>query len=65
MKVNLTSFRKIVPAELEVLTGAADGENTFEKPKNVAPVKNSFRAGKSFEYTTEPMSLMIMQIKTK
>lgn len=66
MKVNLTGFRKIVAAaELEVLTGAADGENTFEKPNNVAPVKNSFRAGKSFEYTTEPMSLTIIRIKTK
>lgn len=66
MKVNLSSFNKINSnAELEVLTGDAEAENTFEQPNVIAPTKSSFRANKTFEYTAPPMSLTVIRVRTK
>jgi alpha-L-arabinofuranosidase len=66
MKVNLAGFKKIISnAERTVLVGSPEDENTLENPDNIAPVTTAFKAGKSFEYVTEPMSLSIIRIKTK
>lgn len=66
MKVNLTSFGKInSAAEIEVLTGAPDDENTFDTPSKVMPVKKAFKAGKTFTYDAPPMSLTVFRIKIK
>lgn len=66
MKVNLSGFKKIISnAERIVLVGSPEDENTLENPDNIAPVKSAFKAGKSFEYLTEPMSLSVIRIKTK
>jgi alpha-N-arabinofuranosidase len=66
MKVNLGGFKKIVSsAEQEVLKGAADAENTFDNLRQVVPAKSPFKAGKAFEYNTQPMSLTVIRIKTR
>jgi alpha-L-arabinofuranosidase len=66
MKIDLSSFKKInTTAEIEVLTGAADAENTLANLKNVVPVKSTFKASKKFEYTIRPMSLTVIRMKTK
>jgi alpha-L-arabinofuranosidase len=66
MKFNLGGFKKIVStAEQEVLTSASDSENTFDNPKQVVPVKSTFKASKAFEYNTLPMSLTVIRIKTR
>jgi alpha-L-arabinofuranosidase len=66
MKVNLSRFKKIVStAELEVLSGQAEDENTFDNPTKVAPVTKSFPVMKNFSYTLPPMSLSVIRIQTK
>lgn len=66
VKVNLASFKKIVSgAEQSVLAAPADAENTLEKPTTVVPVTSIFKASKVFDYSTQPMSLTVIRIKTK
>jgi alpha-L-arabinofuranosidase len=66
MEVDLNGFRKILStAEKEVLTGAADAENTLESRQKIVPVKSTFKASKNFQYETQPMSLTVIRIKTK
>lgn len=66
IKVDLKGFKKIFSiAEKEVLSGAADAENTLENAQNVVPVKSTFKASKNFQYETQPMSLSVIRIKTK
>jgi alpha-L-arabinofuranosidase len=66
IKVNLSTFNNIIPeAEMEVLAGSADAENTFENLRNVVPVKSTFIARKTFEYNAPAMSLTVIRIKTK
>ncbi|MFN8257084.1 MAG: alpha-L-arabinofuranosidase C-terminal domain-containing protein [Bacteroidales bacterium] len=66
MNVNLSGFYKFIPdAELEVLSGSPDAENTFENPKNIVPVKSKYKAVKTFNYSAPAMSLTVIRIKTK
>jgi len=66
MKIDLTNFKKIISAaEKEMLTGAAEAENTLENPQQVVPVKSTFKATKNFEYEAQPMSLTVIRMKTK
>lgn len=66
MKVNLSGFGKIMaPAEITMLTADAEAENTLENPGNVVPTTSVFKAGKTFDYNTPPMSLSVIRIKTK
>ena len=54
-KINLSGFKIIPDAELTVLAGNADAENTFENPENVVPVKSGFKASTKFDYTAPAM----------
>lgn len=66
MKIDLSGFGTIIPdAEKSILTGPAEGENTFQNPENIIPVKSIIKAGKNFEVQTPPMSLTVIRIKTK
>ncbi len=66
MNVNLANFKRInSQAEQIVLSGPADAENTFEQPDLLVPVHSTFKASKKFDYTTQPMSLTVIRIKTK
>lgn len=66
MKVNLAPFKKMNPiAEQVVLAAPADAENTLDKPDEITPVHTSFKVSHSFDYTTPPMSLTVIRIKTK
>jgi alpha-L-arabinofuranosidase len=66
MKINLSGFKNITPDALQtVLSGAGDAENTFENPKNIAPVETNIKVGKAFNYDAPAMSLTIIRIKTK
>jgi alpha-L-arabinofuranosidase len=66
MKVNLSTFGKILPdATMEVLSGNPEAENTIENPQNIVPVKSTFKAEKSFNYSAPPMSLTVIRINTK
>lgn len=66
MKVDLKNFRKIVSnAELEVVSGKPEDENTLDDPEKISPSKSAYKVSKSFEYNTPPMSLTVIRIKTK
>lgn len=66
MKVNLSGFKNLQPqAELILLTGAADAENTFENLTQVVPQVSSLKIMKNFEYKAPAMSLTIIRVKTK
>ena len=66
MNINLGRFKKIIPeADLTVLSGNANDENTFQNPQNVIPVKSTYKVNKNFNYEVPPMSLTVIRIKTK
>jgi len=66
MNINLGRFKKIIPeADLTVLSGNANDENTFQNPQNVIPVKSTYKVNKNFNYEVPPMSLIVIRIKTK
>jgi len=66
MKIKLSCFGNIASeASQSVLSGAADAENTFDNPTNVAPVETTIKIGKTFEYNAPAMSLTVIRIKTK
>jgi alpha-L-arabinofuranosidase len=65
MKLNLSVFKNIVPdAEMTILSGNSNDENTFIEPKKVVPVKSEFRVNTKFDYETPAMSLTVLRIKT-
>jgi alpha-L-arabinofuranosidase len=65
-KINLSKFKKVLPtAQLILLIGEADAENTFDNPNNIIPILSSYKIKKSFEYIAPPMSLTVIRIKTK
>jgi alpha-N-arabinofuranosidase len=66
MKINLARFKGIaLNAELTELKGTADAVNSFENSQTVMPVKSTFEVSRSFEYSTPPMSLTVIRVKTK
>jgi len=66
MNINLSTFKKILPnAEIEVLSGSPNAENTLDNPQNVVSVKSIIKVAKKFEYVTSAMSLSVIRIKTK
>lgn len=66
VKANLSQFGKLSgSAELTVLTGDGEAENTLEEPDRIKPVKSNQGLGKNFPYTAPPMSLSVIRIKTK
>jgi alpha-L-arabinofuranosidase len=66
MKIDLSRFKKVIPeAVLTLLTGTADAENTLDHPQRVVPVTSAFKVSKAFTYTTKPMSLAVIRIKTR
>jgi alpha-N-arabinofuranosidase len=65
MNINLAGFKNSAKAAHTLLVAPAEAENTLDKPDVVFPVKSAFKiAGKSFDYTTPPMSLTVIRIKT-
>lgn len=66
MKINLAGLEGIISdAEITILAGDADSENTFENPNNIFPVKSGYKLETNFEYETPAMSLSVIRIKTK
>jgi alpha-L-arabinofuranosidase len=66
LKVDLSRFKSIVPnAEITVLSGSSDDENTFGNLQKVAPVKSAFIAKNKFDYDAPAMSLTVIRVKTK
>ena len=66
INIDLSVFKKVIStAELEVLTVDPDAGNTLENPEMIVPVKSPFKDSKRFEYSTHPMSLSVIRIKTK
>ncbi len=66
MKINMASFKSILPdAEVMVLSGDSEAENTFENPRNVVPSVSALKVRKAFEYNAPAMSLSVIRIKTK
>jgi alpha-N-arabinofuranosidase len=66
MKIKLSCFGNIAPeASQSVLSGAADAENTFDRPANIIPVETTIKISNAFEYIAPAMSLTVIRIKTK
>jgi alpha-L-arabinofuranosidase len=66
MKINLGRFRNIkTEAELTILSGNTDAENTFENSRNVVPAVKALKVSKAFDYTVPALSMTVIRIKTK
>lgn len=61
--INLAGFKILPDAEMTLLTGNADDENTFETPNRVVPRLSSFKVSSKFEYSATAMSLTVIRIK--
>jgi alpha-L-arabinofuranosidase len=65
-KVNLTGFKTILNnAEITILEGGADAQDSFSNPQNVVPVSSELDVKPKFEYTAPAMSLTVIRVKTK
>jgi alpha-L-arabinofuranosidase len=66
LKVDLSQFNlNGKKAKITILSGVADSKNSFEVPNRVTPVSSDFMVGKKFNYTTQPMSLTVVRLKTR
>ncbi len=66
LKINLAEFNRILPdAELTILTGNPDDENTFENPCQIIPSTKKYRVSRNFDYVAPNMSLTIIKIRKK
>ncbi|MBC6611123.1 carbohydrate binding domain-containing protein [Hymenobacter sp. BT507] len=62
--INLASFKGLTSAAtLTVLSGDKDAKNTFANPQTVLPKKSSYKAGKSFAYTSQPYSMVVIRVR--
>ena len=64
-QVNLAGFRILPDAEMTLLTGDPDAENTIKNPENVVPLVIGFSATQRFNYSAPPMSVTVIRIKKK
>ncbi|MEP7266717.1 MAG: alpha-L-arabinofuranosidase C-terminal domain-containing protein, partial [Saprospiraceae bacterium] len=65
MKVNLSSFKKIMPdAEQTIILGNGDEENTLDKPNSISPSTSIVKVTNAFDFMAPAMSLTIIRIKT-
>jgi len=66
MNIDLSGFRKISKeAELTILTGDAETENTLEKPDNVIPATSTMKIKPKFVYLAPGQSLSVLRIQTE
>lgn len=66
MKVDLSRFKDLQRnAQIEVLSGKASDENTFDNLQKVAPTISIYTVKNKFEYQAPAMSLTVIRIKTK
>ena len=66
VKIDLSHFKRIIPGATKVeLKANAGAVNSFENPRNVAPVTSDFKAGKKFDYVVPASSLTVIRVKTK
>jgi alpha-L-arabinofuranosidase len=66
LKVDLSSFKNIQPkAQITVLAGEANDENTFTEPNKIEPKQAEYIAKSKFDYNAPAMSLTVIRIKTK
>ena len=66
MKINLSDFANINSnAELTLITGNAEDENTFENPKKIENVQSNYIVSANFEYKLPALSFSVIRIKNK
>ena len=66
MAVNLKGFKNLDwNAELSVLVGDGDAENTFENTHKIIPTISSIKIQKAFNQVVPAMSLTVIRIKAK
>lgn len=66
MAVNLKGFKNLDwNAELSVLVGDGDAENTFENTHKIIPTISSIKIQKTFNQAVPAMSLTVIRIKAK
>jgi len=66
MKVDLSRFKGLqTNAQIEVLQGNADDENSFDNLGKVAPAKSGYTMKSKFDYQAPAMSLTVIRVKTK
>lgn len=63
IKVNLSQFGKLnSSADLTILKGDPDDENTFENKNKIVPSNRSFDVSKKFSYEVPAMSVTVIRI---
>jgi len=66
LKVDLSQFKNLSSkATLALLTGSAENKNSFEEPNKIMPKTTDFKVSPKFGYSTQPMSLTVIRIKSK
>lgn len=66
MKVDLSRFIGLqANAQIEVLQGNADDENTFDNLRKVAPTQSGYTVKSKFDYEAPAMSLTVIRVKTR
>lgn len=66
MKVDLSRFKGLQSnAEIEILQGHSDDENTFDNLRKVAPTQSNYTVKSKFDYEAPAMSLTVIRVKTK
>ncbi|MEE6186656.1 alpha-L-arabinofuranosidase C-terminal domain-containing protein [Niabella digestorum] len=66
VKIDLSAFKNIQPvAARTVITGNEDDENKFGLPSKIAPVTDSYKVARKFDYEVPAMSFVLIRIKTK
>lgn len=66
LKVDLSQFKNLSSkATVALLTGPAENKNSFEEPNKIMPKTTDFNVSQKFGYSTQPMSLTVIRIKSK
>lgn len=64
--INLSKFKNMkTDAEMTILSGKKDDENTFENLQKVVPKRSEYKVSKKFNYEAPAISLTVIRIKTK
>ena len=66
MKVDLSRFKGLqYNAEIEILQGHSDDENTYDNLRKVEPTQSNYTVKSKFDYEAPAMSLTVIRVKTK
>lgn len=65
-QINLSGLKSFQPLATKiVLSGEAEGQNTFENPRHILPRTENITITKTFAYSAPPHSFTVIRLKTR